>query len=861
MNKILLFIFIFFSFHVYSQNERKIWHFGPQSTGMLFDVNNNITIANIFYTPFTNCGATMVTHPVNGNLMFYTDGKVVIDTNHDPMPNGSGLNGGNATHSSGLAVPDPSDCNKYFVFTITTATESFTTGNLYYSKVDLNLPGNGTMSSPLGDVITGQKNILLTNNVAEALQAVPKTNSHDYWLIGANNSNSSLNLYLVNATGVNFVSTFPIGIPMEDMQAMKYSSVSGKLFVGSFRESDPCLLIDFNAATGIFSNVQQIPGTPFGTSLNTFAGIVDAEWSVDGTKLYISKFRQVSPNPGGGKLYQYDLNLPLNAPQLIYNVSSSNNGHNSKGLRRGPDNKIYYCYNNSFNGDIFLGVINDPDLPGMSCNFVNNQVNFITSYGFGALLPLFPEYPNSLPSLEDSIINYSDNVCSPGFDTLNINLSSILSDNENDNISFTLLPGTAGNISVSGNTIDYSAVNGITSDTITVSYCDDYCFALCDTFRIILSISSSGNGFSLNLPPVMDACEGEIVSLDAGISGAVYNWSTGEITQQINVSVSGNYFVEVTSNGCNAYDTVSVLFYQNPVIPFSDTSSCSPVTFINNDPSTDYTWNTILTDTFTVGNSSQIIIEAENNFGCISTDTIDVIINPNPQPDLGNDTIFCPDNFFNITYYAQGYNSVLWSDNSNGDSINVNTVGIYFVTVTDINGCTGSDTVSVGLYTVNNVNLGPDRESCSFVLSSNITGNNYLWSTGSTSSSVTADTTGFYWLTVIDANGCSDTDSVYLDIIESNGFFGFIPNVFSPNGDGINDEFRISGISDMCSDELHVEIYNRWGQLLFVSDDPEFKWDGKFENETTPDGVYFVLFRGSFGAVNISGNYTVSIFR
>ncbi|MFZ5555040.1 MAG: gliding motility-associated C-terminal domain-containing protein [Bacteroidota bacterium] len=842
---------------VYSQLEKKYWHFGPTAKGFYFDANNNVVITNNSYTPYTGEGCVVVTHPQSGNLMFYSSGERVVDVGHQVMPNGYGLSSNISSFGTAKVAIDPSNCDRYYIFHNTTATESVLYGDLYYSVIDMTLQGNGTMAVPKGDVVSGQKNILLTTSVAEGMEVILKENSRDSWLLVPGNLNSDIKVYSISSSGVSFVYTYNLNNTLTDIRGFRYNNVTNKLAIFSNREYQPSLIIDFDPATGILSGETIIPGTPMGSATNHWQGMFDCEWSSDGTKLYFSKYRSAST---GGKLYQYDLNFPLNNPTLIYNVSNDNN-YVARGLRLGPDNKIYFMYTNPSGIVQQIGVINNPNVAGAGCNFNATQLNMGSDLGMVHLFPDFFEYKNSLPQQSDTTLNYTDNSCSPGFDTLSINLSSILSDNEGDNISFSLLPGTNGNVSLSGNTIDYSAVTQNGSDTIIVSWCDDYCFPLCDTFRIILSISSSGNGFNLNLPPSLSACQGETLTLDAGISNADYIWSTGDTTQQINVVASGNYIVEVTYNGCSAYDTVNVNFQPLPVINFPDTSSCSSVTYINNDPSVDFTWNGNTTDTFLVSSSSLIFIAAENAFGCISNDTINITINSSPQPDLGNDTSFCPGTAFSITLYAMGYSSVLWPDNSTQDSLTVNTIGTYFVMVTDANGCSGNDTMNIGTYNTSNVNLGPDRESCAFLLAANSSASGYLWNDGSVTSSVMADTTGWYWLTVTDNNGCTDTDSVYLDIIESNGYLGFIPNVFSPNGDGINDEFRISGISDVCSDELHVEIYNRWGQLLFISDDPEFRWEGSFEGKKVPDGVYFVLFKGSFGGADISGRHTVSLFR
>jgi gliding motility-associated-like protein len=85
-----------------------------------------------------------------------------------------------------------------------------------------------------------------------------------------------------------------------------------------------------------------------------------------------------------------------------------------------------------------------------------------------------------------------------------------------------------------------------------------------------------------------------------------------------------------------------------------------------------------------------------------------------------------------------------------------------------------------------------------------------------------------------------------------------IPNVISPNGDGMNDVYtfgyindngdRVGGVSNPCTDEIKIEIFNRWGIKVFESEDPEFAWDGKNNaGKDVPAGTYFVLVHGTYG--------------
>tara|TARA_B100000768_G_scaffold102063_1_gene95023 strand:- start:4679 stop:6784 length:2106 start_codon:yes stop_codon:yes gene_type:complete len=76
-----------------------------------------------------------------------------------------------------------------------------------------------------------------------------------------------------------------------------------------------------------------------------------------------------------------------------------------------------------------------------------------------------------------------------------------------------------------------------------------------------------------------------------------------------------------------------------------------------------------------------------------------------------------------------------------------------------------------------------------------------------------------------------------------------IPNIFTPNGDGINDIYKLAGQNDPCYDVMQINIYNRWGQLVFKSFDPIFEWDGNTESgKVCKPGAYLVIMNGTFGS-------------
>ena len=100
---------------------------------------------------------------------------------------------------------------------------------------------------------------------------------------------------------------------------------------------------------------------------------------------------------------------------------------------------------------------------------------------------------------------------------------------------------------------------------------------------------------------------------------------------------------------------------------------------------------------------------------------------------------------------------------------------------------------------------------------------------------VTPKTTTMYRASVNLCDGGIFKDSVTVVVIPT------MPNAFTPNGDGINDKFRILGVEPENITKFNFQIYNRWGQLIFHTDNILDGWDGTFKGETCPSGVYVWL--------------------
>ncbi len=160
------------------------------------------------------------------------------------------------------------------------------------------------------------------------------------------------------------------------------------------------------------------------------------------------------------------------------------------------------------------------------------------------------------------------------------------------------------------------------------------------------------------------------------------------------------------------------------------------------------------------------------------------------------------------------------------------------------------------------VYIGEDTVLCPngapIALSDRININNpaakYLWNTGDSTASILARDIGVYWARVT-IGGCSGTDSLtvnkdcYIDI----------PNIFSPNGDNVNDYFYPKQFLSRGVTSFKMSIFNRWGQVIFESTSLDGRgWDGRFNDKPQPQGVYVYIIDVSFGN-GVKEHYTGNV--
>ena len=251
-----------------------------------------------------------------------------------------------------------------------------------------------------------------------------------------------------------------------------------------------------------------------------------------------------------------------------------------------------------------------------------------------------------------------------------------------------------------------------------------------------------------------------------------YLWNTGATTASISPTTSGTYSLRVLQDGCAASDTVMVHFKPTPVVALGpDRFACQGDSLVlsgSGPAGTGYLWSTGDTlNTKTVKTTGTYWLTASDS-GCVATDTIIYTVRPYPGVHLGPDISVCQGITVSLsssdTYTSPTYN---WSTGVHTASINVTTSGTYTLSVTQA-GCTSTDDVTVTIKPNPVVALGSDTWFCSgtsvTLASPQPAGAAYIWSTGENTSSIVISTPGMYGL-YVNLNGCTGTDSVYLDEI------------------------------------------------------------------------------------------------
>ena len=382
-------------------------------------------------------------------------------------------------------------------------------------------------------------------------------------------------------------------------------------------------------------------------------------------------------------------------------------------------------------------------------------------------------------------------------------------------------------------------------------------------------------------------CIGEIATIMA--SGAnSYIWTPGGTANPLIVSplsTTAYTVIGSTTNGCKDTATTFIQVNPKPVVTATNGTICQndSVTLIASGAST-YIWSNGVntpsnTVSPTVSTTYSVIGTSDDN--CVDSTTATVTVNTNPNVVI-DDIDICQGKIGQLTAnnVSASFN-FNWSNGNVGSTINVspNTTTMYWVEVTDDNGCKDADTAIVTVHPLPIANFAADPPQAStedptiHFMNQSTNASIYKWNfgdimSGSNNSSTlespyhTYTGVGQYiiWLFVQSDFGCRD--SIHNMVIIENPYAFYIPNAFHPfSSVQDNTVFKPKGIG---VDEKNYEfrIFDRWGKEIFVTRNIEEGWNGRFNNtgDYVPNGVYvyFIHLGQKFGVEKeFSGSVTV----
>ncbi|MCV9385328.1 PKD domain-containing protein [Reichenbachiella ulvae] len=518
------------------------WLFGNSNGMITFNKSDaRAQLDDFMTTPFGIGGGAVISDPVTGDLLFYTDGERIYDANHATLPGNPLLNGNPSINRSAVVFPLPYSTGQYYIFT---NSGSAGVNEIQYSIVDRTLPGNAAGGEPaLGDIVSTNTSTGLTDP-AEGMIMI-RQNIDNYWLITQDRNTYDYRVTAISSTtGVGATTNFNFDTatdPAYETASFAYDAVNGRIAVAPRDPNRNIYILDFDVATGVLAFNRSILNT--GNADAAGESIYDVEWSASGNQLYFTRFGDAGEF---GDLYQFDFNDPVATVNSILFQPV----FRSYGIQRGPDQNIYHLYQQS-SGDAFeIGVITEAD-----STYHEDSLAFNVGYDSLAFTPSNIN-GRQFPAFAGEHFEEFDSVGFVYYDTCTTQKTKFMSVVEPTPESYVWDMG---------------------GDTTLTGPSPVHVFSGAGTYPVTLTVTLNGveetytqnvtiNELDLIIDLGMDTvrCPGEVFTYDAGDGALSYAWNTGETTQTIEVDTTGTFSVAIeTPAGCMNYGYVQVVTYED----------------------------------------------------------------------------------------------------------------------------------------------------------------------------------------------------------------------------------------------------------------------------------------------------------
>lgn len=619
---------------------------------------------------------------------------------------------------------------------------------------------------------------------------------------------------------------------------------------------------------------------------------------------------------------RYDINLP--AAAFVTPIPTMSNptycGANDgfiklSGLNPGELDTIRYTYMGTFVNTQVILVPTSGEIT-LSNLCAGTYSNIVVSYGRCRSTPL-PPIVLTNPAITIGTVT-ATNVSSCGFNNGKLVISG-LQPGQVDSLFYTynssLMSPVVATVSASG-TITLNGMPAGTYSNIyvkTLGNCPNYTAGCISPIlgpitiqqpelnaSFIYNISQGCKGDTLRFTNLSTSDSNFVVGSTAGLSYRWYFSDGGTDTAKNPTHVylhlaSGTYSAKLIITNTECVDSMMVTFTLNEkisagfTVPSDTVCQQTPITFTNTSTGLglSYAWDmgdgttaSSLNVTHPYNNTGLYLVKliVQDNIPCYDTAEQYIQIDSIAQANMSiSDTTICSGGMVTVggIFTNIGLTSIVWNlgdgnivDNTNSvqHSFTSSTPTSYFITVTaSYRACpTATTTRKLRVYPIPNIYLGADTSLCAgggqvYIMDRINSGNplaTWEWNTGDNTSSIVATKPGIY-TSKVTIYGCVASDTLevardcYIDL----------PNSFSPNDDGVNDYFFPRSLLTHGLTSFTLNIYNRWGQLVYETKATEGKgWDGRFNDTPQPQGVYIYYIHATFKdgqRVDTKGNVTL----
>ncbi|MEO0571067.1 MAG: T9SS type B sorting domain-containing protein [Bacteroidota bacterium] len=874
MRAILCGLFLLTGAFGFSQREAANWYFG-ENAGLSF---NRGTPEPLLDGQLTTIEGSATISDTDGNLLFYTDGVMVWNKNHELMPNGQELKGSPSGTQTAFIVPNPVDANLYYIFTTDDAllSDSGQFNGFNYSVVDMTLD-NGN-----GDIVEKNNNLLSVGS--EKVTGVLNFANNFYWVI--THFVDRFYAYRVDGNGVDPNPTVSIVGPTENNFAngrgsLKIAPNATKIamsyLVVAPRFDTSLHLFDFDANTGIVSNAIAAPKDG-----RAYYGL---EFSSNSKKLYASGVNYNTNNTlSNVEVVQFD----LETPNFFSNETKVLSYPNSQifvagALQIGLDKRIYHSFFNTR-----LSVIKNPNGDEGFVNASKFEVELGGRRATLGLPPFIQSFFETIFSIENLCLGETTTFTPEDTtDIVSISWDFGDPDSGSDNISNTLIgehefTSTGTFIVTIDVTYSSTAVRQfieqveINAPPNVASHAE---LVQCDvdgiddgitTFNLMESIPQFSNG-NPSLRVSFFRSEAEAILGNGPIEPIGYNNQVSNETVFARVVGDSECFsiVEITlrtepMSYLGLYDT---LYVCDGVI--SDIGATANLRVIVEQLEEDFNGSDILlfesqTDallelnvlpvrnyTFDGQDMRMVYFRIENENDCAFIGKVEVVVLEAPFFEENITANLC-DGSFELTA-LEGFENYLWSNGAEQRNSVVFETGIYDV-VFSTGTCSYVQTVEVlptpeieieeiriNDFAKNNsitINIGPN-ENPDTMLYSIDSGLNVQ-----TTNTFNNLTPGVYSLFL--DNGCITFGKEVV--------VGGIQNFFTPNNDGTNDLWALDNPEFFPGASL--SIFDRYGKLLAILNGNDSGWDGNYNDRQMPSDSYWYALQLADGRI-VKGTFSL----